>query len=342
MVTGTGLDAQLGYKLETTVGTPVTVDKFLEFNSEGIEFDPGFIEPDGLRAGQKFKRGTRLVQSRNMVSGSIELNYATRSMGGLWKLALGSAVTTPTLVTGSAYSQTHQIGDLLGKSATFQVGRPEPSGTVRAHTYAGCKVTGWEWSVSDNETAKFKLDIDGWSESTATALATASYLTAEEFNFSQAVAFTLGGTVAGTTSLTVTGGTSVTSVVKSISIKGDNALATERFGLGNSGTKKEQLENGMPTITGTLEAEYSRTEFYDLFKANTPTALYLRLDGSIISGTDKNSIEFLIPEVRFKKVAPSVSGPDLVTASVEFEVYQNAAGQSPIQVKLISADSTAI
>lgn len=342
MVTGTGLDAQIGYKGETTVGTPVTVDKFLEFNSEGFEFDPSYIEPEGLRVGQKFKRGARLVQSRKQVSGDLECNYATRLMGGLWRLALGSSVTTPTLIAGTAYKQVHQTGDLLGKSATFQVGRPEPSGTVRAFTYSGCKVTGWEWSISDNEVAKFKLEVDGWDESTATALAAASYVSAEEFPFSQVAAFTLGGTVSGTTEMTIAGGTAPTAVIKKLTIKGDNALATDRYGLGNAGTKKEQLENGIPTITVSLDAEFNRAEFYDVFKAGTATALYLRLDGSIISGTDKNSLEFVIPEVRFKKANPTVDGPDIVMATVEAEVYQNATGLNPFQVKIVSADSTSI
>src|SRR4249919_2904970 len=179
MTTGSGLDGQVGIKLETTVGTPVTVDKFLEFNSEGFSFDPGFIEPGGLRVGTKFKRGSRLVQSRKMVSGTLEVDYATRLMGTLWKAAIGSTVTTPAVLTaGQSGSQIHQVGDLLGKSLTVQVGRPEPSTqTVRAHTYQGCKVTDWEWSVGDNDIAKFALSFDGWDEATATALASASFVT---------------------------------------------------------------------------------------------------------------------------------------------------------------------
>lgn len=343
MATGTGLDGQLGYKLETTVGTPVTVDKFLEFNSEGFEFDPGWIEPTGLRVGTKFKRGTRLVQSRKMVSGSIDLNHSTRLMGALWKVALGSTVTTPTLVLGSAYKQIHQTGDLLGKSLTVQVGRPEPSTqTVKPHTIAGCKCTGWEFSVSDNEIAKLSLELDGWDEATATALATASYVSSEEFNFSQVTEFSIGNTISGTTELTETGGTAVTSIVKSLSFKGDNALATERFGLGNLGVKKEQLENGTPTITGTLDAEYLQSEWYTPFKANTATSLVVRFEGTTISGTDKNTLEFIIPEIRIKKVTPKVEGPDIVKAGVEFEVYTNSTSQNPFQVKLISADSTTI
>lgn len=344
MVTATGLDAQVGVALETTVGTPVTVTKFPEFNSEGFEYDPSFIEPEGLRAGVKFKRGSRLVQSRKQVTGALEMNHATRNMGVFWKLALGSTVTTPTLVLGSAYKQVHQTGDLIGKSATIQVGRPEPVApyTTRAHTYSGCKCTDWEFSVSDNEVAKMSLSFDGFDESTATALATASYPTGvEEFNFSQCTALALGGTVSGTTELSLAGGTAVASVVKSLSLKGNNALATERYGLGNAGLKKEQLENGIPTITGTLEAEYNQTEFYVPFKANTSTPLLVRFEGSVISGTDKNTLEFVMAQIKIKKVTPKVDGPDIVGGTVEFEVYSDGVN-NPFQTKIISADSTAL
>jgi len=127
----------------------------------------------------------------------------------------------------------------------------------------------------------------------------------------------------------------------SVSFKGDNALAVERYGLGNAGIKKEQLENGIPTITGSFEAEYLQSDFYTPFKANTATSLNLKFEGSIISGTDKNTIEFIVPQIRIKNVTPQVQGPDLVTATVEFEVYSDGTN-NPFQVKLISADSTAI
>lgn len=343
MVTGTGIDGQLGYKGESVVGTEVTVDKFPLILSEGLKFDPSFIEPEGIRAGGKFKRGAQLAQARRQVSGPIELRYGTRLMGGFWRAALGSNVTTPTLVAGSAYKQVHQTGDLLGKSLTVQVGRPEPSGTVRPFTYRGCKVTSWEWSVSEGEAAKLKLDLDGWDESTSTALATAAYVTtAEDFFFTNAVAFTLGGTVSGTTELSITGGTAVPTVVKSISIKGENGLATDRIGLGSGGVKKEQLENDVPTIMIELDAEFDRTTFYDRFKAGTSAPFYLRLDGSIISGSDRNSLEFLAPEVDFKEASPELSGPDIVRAKVTAEVYQASSGLNPFQVKLVSADSASI
>lgn len=348
MTTGTGLDAQLGFRLETTVGTEATVNKWVEFNSESLAFDPMWVEPNSLRVGSKYKRGSRLFQGGRQVSGGIEIPYATRNMGTLWKAAIGSTVTTPTLITGSAYKQIHQVGDLLGKSLTLQVGRPEPLSpyTTRAHTYRGCKVTGWEWSVGTNDVAKFSLEIDGWDESTATSLVAASFpgVGVEDFNFQQCTDFKLGATISGTSELTYASGTAVAAVVKSMSLKGDNALATERYGLGggSTATKKEQLENGIPTITGTLEAEYSKAEFYDVFKAGTSTSLVVKFEGSVISGSDKNTVEFIIPQVFIKNATPAVSGPDVIMATVEFEVYQNITAQAPLQVVVISGDAAAI
>ena len=38
-------------------------DKFQEFTSESLNWEPTWLEPSGLRAGTKFKRASRLVQS---------------------------------------------------------------------------------------------------------------------------------------------------------------------------------------------------------------------------------------------------------------------------------------
>ena len=96
------------------------------------------------------------------------------------------------------------------------------------------------------------------------------------------------------------------------------------------------------TITGTLDAEYKQDEFYTPFVANTATSLLLRFEGSAITGSgENNTLEILIPEVRFKKVTPQVSGPDIVQASVEFEVYSDETN-NPLQVYIISEDSAAL
>lgn len=343
MATGSGLDAQLGVVTESAYGTALTVTRFPEFNSESLKFEPSWLEPTGLRVGTKYKRAGRVRQSRKMVNGDFELDLATKGMGLLVKHMLASTITTTTLISGSAYKQIHVPGDFRGLSMTVQVGRPEPStGTVRPFTYAGVKVVGWEFSLEDASTPKLKLTLDGRSEATATALATASYLAgAAAFDFSQAT-LKLGGTATTASGeTTIASGAAVATVINSISVAGAAPMATERFGLGNAGLKSEPLENDTPTITGTLGAEFNKAELYDVYQANTTTALQLDLTGTVIGGGNSFLFSVILPAAKLKSAAPSVNGPDIVQMSTDFEAYSDEVNPV-IQIKIVSDESAAI
>jgi hypothetical protein len=341
VATGTGLDGQVGFVSETTWGTAVTVTRFPEINNESMKKEVTWLEPAGLRVGTKAKRVSRIVQSRTWVSGDVELDLVTLGMGLLVKHMLGSTITTTTLIAGSAYKQVHVPGDYKGLGMTVQVGRPEPSGTVRAFTYAGCKVISWEFTVEDNAYPKLKLTLDGKSETTATALATASYLAgASAWNFSQAT-LKLGGTPstsAGET--TIAGGTTVATIVKNFSVSGTTPMATERFGLGNAGLKAEPLENDIPTYTGSLGAEFNRDELYALYSNNTTTALQMDLTGAAI-GANNYLFSIIMPAIKLKAAAPALSGPDIVPMSTDYEVYNNEVDPT-IQIKIVSTESSSI
>ncbi|HWU24078.1 MAG TPA: phage tail tube protein [Nocardioides sp.] len=342
MATGSGLDAQLMVGAESAWGTSVTPDHTYEFNDESIKLDPTFLEPTGLRVGTKYKRASRVSISRKSVSGDVTLEHATLGMGLLWKHALASGVTTPTALTSPAYEQVHTPGDFRGKGLTVQVGRPEPStGTVRPFTFAGCKVGSWELSVSDNAIPTLKLTFDGRSEDTTTALAAASYPAGSAvFSFANAT-LSLGGTAATASGkTTVTGGTAVATVVTTVSVQGAAPMATDRYGIGNSGLKSEQLENDTPTITGSLTAEFSKAELYDHYTANDTLPLVLTLTGDAIgaSGSD-DTLEIILPAVKLKAAAPNVGGPDIVSMSTDFEAYSDETNPV-IQVRIVSGDST--
>jgi hypothetical protein len=244
-------------------------------------------------------------------------------MGLLWKHALGSQTTTATNITGTAYKQIHTPGTKAGLGLTFQVGRPQPDTTVRAFTYSGVKITDWEFSCNDGQVAQLKLTQDAFNEATATALAVASYTAAAGlFTFADASLFKLGGTASTTAGETsISSGVAITTLVKGVTITGSTPLATDRYGLGNSGVKKEQIENDIPTITGSLDAEFtSRTEIYDLFKANTTTALQLDFShGDAGGGTNPYLLSFIFPAVKFKTGAVNVGGPDIVPQKIDFE-----------------------
>jgi hypothetical protein len=83
-------------------------------------------------------------------------------MGFWWKYALGSAFTTPVVVVGTAFAQTHVNGSKAGQFLTVQVGRPQISGTtVQPFTYTGVKITDWEFSCNDNQIAQLKSPATG-------------------------------------------------------------------------------------------------------------------------------------------------------------------------------------
>ena len=125
-------------------------------------------------------RADRSIQSQFDVNGDLTMehtigsaaNATADSMGFWWKYALGSTLTTPTVVLGTAYKQVHTPGSKAGQFITLQVGRPQISGvTVQPFTYTGTKCTDWEFSCNDNQIAQLKLTFDGQTELTSTGLA---------------------------------------------------------------------------------------------------------------------------------------------------------------------------
>lgn len=340
---GSGLSAQVGFKNETTVGTAVTVDHFVEFLSESISQEIGWQRSAGLRAGQGYVRSNRMVQTSYNVAGDLVMEYPDRGMGLLWKHALGSTISAPTIIGATtAYKSIFTPGSKSGMGLTVQVGRPQTDATVRAFTYRGCKVTSWEFSVSDGEIAQLSLSIDGWKEDTATALATATFpATSAVFSSIHGTSTKLGGTATTTAGeTTVASGVSATTVFRGFTIRGETPMATDRRGIGNAGIKREQIENDRPTVTGTLEGEFtSRAEIYDLAVAGTATALEVDFDLGVAAGTGNNFfLSFIVPAAKFVNPNVNVDGPDIIGQSIDFEGTDD--GTNPVvQVKTVSVDT---
>jgi hypothetical protein len=356
-----GLSGQVGTVAEVTYGTPVTVTRFYEFLSENFVFNPAFLDGMGLKAGQAFNRATRTVVSQFDVNGDLTMEHTSGeaataiadSMGFWWKYAIGSAFTTPVVVLGTAFAQTHTNGSKAGQFLTIQVGRPQISGTtVQPFTYTGVVCTDYEFSCNDNQIAQLKLTFDGQTELTSTGLAAASYPTPNGlFSFANASVFTLGGTATTTAGVTtVAGGSALGSRVTGIVLTGSTPMKADRYGLGNAGLKGSPIENAIPTITGTLTTEFfSRTELYDVFKANTTQPLQLDFTKFDSAGNDANGVaagpnpyrlSIILPAVRFKSAAVNIGGPDVIGQSVGFQAYDDGTTNPVIQIRLVNKEQT--
>jgi hypothetical protein len=341
---GSGLSGQLMVAPETTVGTQVTTTKAYELLSESLDFDGGWQEAAGLKAGQGYVSVGRVQQTAFGVAGDITLLHADRGLttgGGMglwWKHALGSTITTPVQIGATtAWKQIHTPGSKTGLALTAQVGRPQTDAVVRPYAFRGLKISQWEFTCADQGLAQLKLSCDAWQEDVATALAVASYPSAAEvFAFQHATNFKIGGTpstAAGET--TVAGGVAVTTVATSVAITGNTPMATGRRGLGNAGIKKEQLENAVPTVVGKLGGEFtSRAEFYDVYKSGATTALQLDFSKGDAGGGNPFLLSFIFPACKIKAGAVHLDGPDILGQDIEWQAY--ADGTNPVvQVKIV-------
>jgi hypothetical protein len=343
MATGTGLDAQLGVKDEVTVGTSVVPDHFYNFNSADLAFDPSFIDGSGIQAGRKFKSINQSGLARKSSTGKIEIPVMFTKFGWWWKHLIGSAGVPVIIGAGPAYKQIHTPGGLRGVSFTTQLGKPQAvDGVVKPFTYPGCKITDWDLTIEDNSNTMLSFSVDGWDEDTVTALATASYPTgAQIWSYSHVNAFKIGGTpttAAGET--TIASGVAVNSVVTSMTLSGKNTLAADRYGLGNAGLKKEQLEVDFTSITGTFKGEFNVADWQTAWVGHNTVALQIDSQGPIITGSDRYLLSIIIPAAKITKAPAVVSGPGIVTVDGEFMVYDPDDGSNPaIQIKYVSTDT---
>jgi phage baseplate assembly protein gpV len=323
MAIGSGIGSQLGIATETTFNTPVTVSRFYEFTSENLNYNKKTAVGMGLRAGGLLPRSQRRVVTTSDVTGDISLDLPTRGLGLLLSQSTGT-VPSPTTVSTGVYSYTFTLGDVYGKSFTAQVGVPQYNGTVTPKTVAGAKVSSFELSVANAAIAMGKFNIDGASITTGISLATASYSSATNlFNFSQG-AITLDGT-------------SIANI-RDFSVTVDNTLKGDRYNLGSSGIKAEQLINGFRKISGKITAEFTDTTLFGKVLSDANAAIVLTFTGATIASTYKETLSITISAAKFNADTPKVTSPGVIDLSMDFEAYDNGT-DAPLTIVYQTADS---
>jgi hypothetical protein len=341
MATGSGICSQFMYKNESTAGVAVTPDhayKHVSIGGNGL--DVISIDDPGLGGCNLVPTIDRTVKVAQQVSRDVELNVGTRNLGLIFKQMLGSSAVA-TLLSGAFYRQIHWNGDLATKSLTVQFGMPETTatGTVRPFTINGCKITQWELAQARNDFLKLRFTLDGWDETTATALATAVYVGGTGATINEALRFNcfsakIGGTPSvGAGLITVAGGTEIKGC-RGVSVKGVQPLRTDGFFSGGNGTKSEQLVagDGFQQFSADLDIEFQdRTQIYDIFAAYTTTALELSWIGKVDAGTSQfGKVSVIFPQCKLKGPAsPMVTGPGALDNKASVMAYGSNDGTMP-------------
>lgn len=320
MAGNTALAAQFGYKAETTFGTPVTVTDFWPIVRENLDR----VEPEGESGA---------IIANKTVHTADQVNGGPVTVGGdviteLWQLdndvwleqLLGSKTGSGT--TATPWIFTSSLTGRQGKGMTVQVGRPDIGGTVRAFTYAGCKVSKLTIDVQpgagEQATAKATWSVIGTAEpATGTALATASYTSGlQPFKFHH-LAVTVGGSPVNT---------------RRFSLTIDNRYQPDSRRVVGSKFPLEPLMVDRMMVTGTLDGEFTDLTQYNRFVNKTDVAL-------VATFTSGAKVIAITMNVRAQAGMPMVDGPGVLGQPFPFRALATSAGADSTALSISVAES---
>ena len=327
-------DVSVGFKKETVYGTPVTVDRWLEFLDESLDYKIEEKQAQTLRVGASaVDLGSRRSWPTKQGSGDFTVPLMSKGMGTLFELIMGTSVST--LVSGTTYQQNHTLGSGLLPSATIQKGLVMADGTVAPFTFAGAVCSGFEISVTpDASTLKTSWDLR--SLATATAYATPSYPTGVMFDWSQAAPAYSGTLTMPTTTALATGTTAITNV-RDFSVAVSHGLAADRFNMGGSGLKAKPVP-GRRTITGSITVEYTDAVLRDAHLNSTANPLTLTLTSAETLSTGTSQFQITLPQTYITGQMPKVNGGNLITTQFSFAATFNGT-DAPITASIRTADT---
>jgi len=195
-----------------------------------------------------------------------------------------------------------------------------------------------------------RFSLDGWSEATATALATAAYVGGTGATINEPLRFNcfsakIGGTPSVASSVVSVAGGAEIKGCRGVSAKGAMPLRTDGFFSGGLGTKSNQLMAGsaFQSYTADLDIEFQdRTQLYDAYAAYSTTCLELSWVGKVDAGTSQfGKLSVIMPFCKITNSGINVSGPQGLDNKTTFQAFADPAGTLPaIQVMAENLDVT--
>ena len=311
MAIRSGLAAQIGIGVESTVGTAATPTRFYEFNDESIAQTIERIDSEGLRTCNRVLRSDRYASGQVAIEGSFSMDMTADNTAILFKHALGA------VATAGSYVHTCTMSDPFGLGLTIEVGRPGNDGTVRAFTYAGCAINTLDLSVSVGELLSAEFGVIGTTAESIGTVTAASYGSSLELLHFAGAAITVAGTAY---------------PCKDFSLSVNNGLTGDRFVLGSQ-VAQQPIASSLAEVTGSLTAEFVDATAYNRVLNATHAAVV-----ATFTDSTGDSITVTVPVARFDGDTPSVGGPDILDQTLNFKGLFNGT-DSPVTIAVANGDS---
>lgn len=312
-----GIGAQAGVKKESVFGTYVAPTVGIPFISESMERVNNYIKTKAMRQGRLATVDNEHALTTNQSAGGLVTDLLGSGMGPLLDMLNGDANAPTTVVASTVFKRSYAVGltSPNGKSLSLQIGRPDTGGTVRPYSYLGSKVTQVVIKLDKGGVAGATWSIDSAKEDIGQALATLAYDDlASTMKFQNAVI--------------QFDGVAATDIISSGTLTINLPLATDRFGIGRGATKAEQILNDQITATLELTLEFGSLALHTAFVNATRRAVILDLEGDALDGTHNQSLVVTCPKVVPISSKPMVTGPDIITQDVVFDLV--ITGSSPL------------
>jgi hypothetical protein len=325
-----GVGGQTGLAPESVYGTDVPATRFLGVTEAPFKRNPDRVQGGGLFAGALFDKSGRYVETAHHVEGSTKAPVTAKGWGMVFRQAFGSAATPTQQSASAAYLQTHTIADLLGISASWQVGVPDLTGTSRPYTMLGGKVTAIEFTQEAKGLLTTEVTLLGQDLVETVTIASPTYTDAQEPPFHHAQwAFTAG--VAGSEAAVVG--------VSKYSIKIERKQKTDRDYANSAGLIAEPVTNDMVAITGSITADFvDKTVFADRFSGVTGFSIINTWTGAIIASSFHKQLAIATPSCFLTGDTPTLDGPDVVSGDFPFEVKDDGT-HTPFSLTYMSTDT---
>lgn len=341
----TQLDAQIGFKKQTDFDTPATVDTFVEFTAEDLDWTIEFAQGAGMRVGQRVDYADRRVPVKYDATGSFTQEIYTKGLGKLVEAALGGTGASNLIGgSGSSYQQlfTPTTTDYLD-CYTIQKGLPPlGGGTTEAMTLEGMVCSGFELAGVNGGIPTIKWNWMGRNLNTGTALATASYATGVEPMSFVNGNVVIGGTITVPTTTALGSSSASDSVnVRDFTLTYDNGLDANGWNFGGAGKRSRKPALGKRVISGSLTVEFDSDVLRDAWIAGTSLGLILEFQtATAISGSNYPTFQITIPVIKLEGELPKVSTPgEVITQTIPFVVRDGRSASHPFYVAIVTAET---
>lgn len=333
--TARGSDAQLGYKVESSYGTAVTVDAFLPVVLPiGLKPRVGMMQSAARVPGRISRNMGGDVHYDEGGEGSLTFEVLTAGMLPWWKWAIGDAPTSAAQGGSAAYLHTFEKNvaaaamSVAGSSMTIQTGVPMRTGVVEPFTFSGAKCMGWSVSCEPNAIPQVVFNVDANSAPHTTDLVAPTYAaTYDVFSwFDAAVVKRAGTALDGVNRFTFTAENGQT--------------GSDRKQFDGTGKYAEPKLSGEPTAQLELEIEPSDlSKTFDDWVSNTGRAWVVEFVGGVAASTYHYTFRLTIPDGYIQGEPPEANGEELLTHTLTIAANDN--GTDPLyKLEIINLETS--